>query len=135
MTLVQRHAQLYTRAQGERPLGMRLKQLLPALWLGLAPCLACTAHAPERAPCGTVYDFRDEADPRCAASRPDGIYPIGYATPEVDGPSPSRPRSEIYTSRTETTARTIKAEIARSFRGDVGTKDPVLAILWRLTHR
>ena len=93
----------YPLASGERSLGLRLSKLAaPALWLGLAPFLACTAHAPEHAPC-TVYDFED-ANSRCA--RPDGIYPIGYEP----GPPPAAPppRSEIRTSRPETAAGEIK---------------------------
>jgi hypothetical protein len=96
-----------TRAWVERSLGLSLSRLvLSALWLGLALSMACTAHAPEHAPSGTVYDFHDP-NSRYAPSRPD-VYPIGY---DDDGPPAPLPRSEMSTSRPETAAREIKAAI------------------------
>jgi len=107
-----------TRTWGERSLGLSLSKLvMPALWLGLAPSMACTAHAPERAPCGTVYDFHDP-NSRYALSQPDRmIYPIGYPSEdENDGPPVPLPRSEMCNSRPETAAREIKAAIERCDR-------------------
>lgn len=101
-----------TRARVERSLRLSLSKLvMPTLWLGLAPSIACTAHAPEHAPCSTVYDFQDGANSRCALSRPDGIYPIGYASDEEGGPPAPFPRAEMYTPGPETVAREIKAAI------------------------
>jgi hypothetical protein len=98
-----------TRARLQRSLGLSLRELaMRALWLGIAPSMACAAHAPEHAPCSTVYDFQDDANSRCALSRPNGIYPIGY---ENNAPPVPLPRSAIYTSRPETAAREIKDAI------------------------